>query len=76
LEQTENWLYEEGEDEKKQVYCDKLAELKKIGDPIVRRWVATAGVSDEAVGHFVNKKWLAGRNHTCTYFYCLMKCYI
>ena len=25
LEDTENWLYEEGEDEKKQVYIDKLA---------------------------------------------------
>lgn len=28
LEDTENWLYEEGEDCKKQVYLDKLAELK------------------------------------------------
>ncbi|KAL8584488.1 hypothetical protein ACOMHN_016809 [Nucella lapillus] len=28
LEDTENWLYEEGEDQNKQVYIDKLAELK------------------------------------------------
>lgn len=28
LEDTENWLYEEGEDQQKQVYIDKLAELK------------------------------------------------
>jgi hypothetical protein len=28
LEDTENWLYEEGEDLSKQVYTDKLAELK------------------------------------------------
>lgn len=28
LEDTENWLYEEGEDCKKQIYLDKLAELK------------------------------------------------
>lgn len=28
LEDTENWLYEEGEDQPKQVYIDKLAELK------------------------------------------------
>ena len=28
LEDTENWLYEEGEDQNKQVYVDKLAELK------------------------------------------------
>lgn len=31
LEDTENWLYEEGEDCKKQVYLDKLAELKVRG---------------------------------------------
>lgn len=28
LEDTESWLYEEGEDQQKQVYIDKLAELK------------------------------------------------
>lgn len=28
LEDTENWLYEEGEDQQKQVYIDKLSELK------------------------------------------------
>lgn len=28
LEDTETWLYEEGEDQQKQVYIDKLAELK------------------------------------------------
>lgn len=28
LEDTENWLYEEGEDQPKQVYIDKLVELK------------------------------------------------
>lgn len=28
LEDTENWLYEDGEDQNKQVYIDKLAELK------------------------------------------------
>ncbi|XP_065844122.1 97 kDa heat shock protein-like [Oscarella lobularis] len=37
LSKTEDWLYEEGDDERKQVYVDKLAELKKRGDPIVRR---------------------------------------
>lgn len=39
LEDTENWLYEEGEDQQKQVYIDKLAELKKLGDPIQSRYV-------------------------------------
>ncbi|KAG7161728.1 97 kDa heat shock protein-like [Homarus americanus] len=37
LEDTENWLYEEGEDCKKQVYLDKLVELKKQGEPIKER---------------------------------------
>ncbi|XP_055000619.1 heat shock 70 kDa protein 4L [Sorex araneus] len=37
LEDTENWLYEEGEDQPKQVYVDKLQELKKYGQPIEAR---------------------------------------
>uniref|UniRef100_A0A8B9KV56 Heat shock protein family A (Hsp70) member 4 n=1 Tax=Astyanax mexicanus TaxID=7994 RepID=A0A8B9KV56_ASTMX len=37
LEDTENWLYEEGEDQQKQVYIDKLTELKKLGQPIQER---------------------------------------
>lgn len=28
LEDTENWLYEDGEDQSKEIYLDKLAELK------------------------------------------------
>lgn len=31
LEDTENWLYEDGEDQPKQVYIDKLTELKVCG---------------------------------------------
>uniref|UniRef100_R4GCT0 Heat shock protein family A (Hsp70) member 4 n=1 Tax=Anolis carolinensis TaxID=28377 RepID=R4GCT0_ANOCA len=38
LEDTENWLYEEGEDQSKQVYIDKLAELKAVGNPIQVRF--------------------------------------
>ncbi|XP_052393228.1 heat shock 70 kDa protein 4a [Carassius gibelio] len=38
LEDTENWLYEEGEDQQKQVYIDKLLELKKLGEPILNRY--------------------------------------
>lgn len=38
LEQTENWLYEDGENQSKQVYQDKLAALKKVGDPVVTRY--------------------------------------
>jgi len=38
LDATENWLYEDGEECQKQVYVDKLAELKKLGEPVkVRR---------------------------------------
>ncbi|XP_071088579.1 heat shock 70 kDa protein 4-like [Haliotis cracherodii] len=37
LEQTEDWLYDEGDDQNKQVYVDKLASLKKLGQPIVDR---------------------------------------
>ncbi|KAM3600724.1 uncharacterized protein V6R79_001434 [Siganus canaliculatus] len=39
LEDTENWLYEDGEDQQKQVYIDKLAELKKLGQPIRDRYM-------------------------------------
>lgn len=38
LNSTENWLYEEGEDESKSVYVDKLAELKGFGQPVVDRF--------------------------------------
>ncbi|XP_039598642.1 heat shock 70 kDa protein 4-like [Polypterus senegalus] len=38
LEDTENWLYEDGEDQPKQVYLDKLAELKTLGQPILERY--------------------------------------
>lgn len=37
LEDTENWLYEDGEDCQKQIYLDKLADLKKFGEPIKDR---------------------------------------
>ncbi|XP_051464275.1 heat shock protein 105 kDa isoform X2 [Apus apus] len=38
LTETEDWLYEEGEDEAKQVYVDKLEDLKKLGTPIEMRY--------------------------------------
>ena len=37
LNDTEDWLYEEGDDETKTVYNKKLEELKKHGDPIFKR---------------------------------------
>ncbi|CAK6957269.1 heat shock 70 kDa protein 4a [Scomber scombrus] len=39
LEDTETWLYEDGEDQQKQVYIDKLAELKNLGQPILERFM-------------------------------------
>ncbi|KAF7103789.1 hypothetical protein CFC21_104735 [Triticum aestivum] len=37
LQQTEDWLYEEGDDETEAVYTSKLEELKKLVDPIEYR---------------------------------------
>ena len=37
LNDTEDWLYEEGDDETKTVYNKKFEELKKHGDPIFKR---------------------------------------
>eukprot|EP00475_Leptophrys_vorax_P044321 TRINITY_DN8840_c0_g1_i1.p1 TRINITY_DN8840_c0_g1~~TRINITY_DN8840_c0_g1_i1.p1 ORF type:complete len:844 (+),score=72.22 TRINITY_DN8840_c0_g1_i1:85-2616(+) len=37
LQTTEDWLYEDGENETKGVYTAKLQELKKLGDPIENR---------------------------------------
>ncbi|XP_063285533.1 heat shock protein 105 kDa isoform X2 [Pelobates fuscus] len=38
LTETEDWLYEDGEDQSKSVYVEKLDELKKLGAPIQRRF--------------------------------------
>lgn len=38
LTQTEDWLYDEGDDQLKQVYIDKLKELKKHGSPVEDRY--------------------------------------
>uniref|UniRef100_A0A674IKU0 Heat shock protein 105 kDa n=1 Tax=Terrapene triunguis TaxID=2587831 RepID=A0A674IKU0_9SAUR len=38
LTEIEDWLYEDGEDQAKQVYIDKLDELKKLGTPIEMRY--------------------------------------
>lgn len=37
LEDTENWLYDEGEDQTRQVYAERLNELKKHGEPVKDR---------------------------------------
>jgi heat shock protein 4 len=37
LAKAEDWLYDEGEDESKGVYIERLAALKAVGDPIEER---------------------------------------
>ncbi|XP_077253936.1 heat shock 70 kDa protein 16-like isoform X4 [Tasmannia lanceolata] len=37
LQQTEEWLYEDGDNESEKVYTSKLGELKKLVDPIENR---------------------------------------
>ncbi|XP_051125436.1 heat shock 70 kDa protein 16 [Andrographis paniculata] len=38
LQQTEEWLYEDGDDETEHVYTEKLQSLKKMLDPIENRY--------------------------------------
>ncbi|KAM3934750.1 heat shock protein 105 kDa [Leptodactylus fuscus] len=38
LTETENWLYEDGEDQSRRVYVEKLEELKKYGNPVTERY--------------------------------------
>ncbi|XP_005083227.1 heat shock protein 105 kDa isoform X2 [Mesocricetus auratus] len=38
LTETEDWLYEEGEDQAKQAYIDKLAQLMEMGTPVEDRF--------------------------------------
>lgn len=38
LQQTEDWLYEDGDDETEKVYTSKMEELKKLVDPIETRF--------------------------------------
>lgn len=49
LDDAENWLYGDGEDVTKSVYAEKLASLKKLGDPIAIR-----GKEAELRGEAVN----------------------
>lgn len=37
LGSTEDWLYDEGEDQPKKVYVEKLTELRRNGDPVILR---------------------------------------
>ncbi len=37
LTKTEDWLYDEGEEQPKKVYVERLVELRNSGDPIEKR---------------------------------------
>ncbi|XP_043803060.1 heat shock 70 kDa protein 4 isoform X1 [Apis laboriosa] len=43
LDETENWLYEEGEDCQRQIYSERLTRLKSQGEPIKERRVEFEG---------------------------------
>jgi len=53
LEDAENWLYEDGEDCEKNVYVDKLKELKLVGEAAKKRKTEFEGrkAAIESLGH-------------------------
>ncbi|KAI3712027.1 hypothetical protein L1987_70576 [Smallanthus sonchifolius] len=56
LHETEDWFFEDGEDETKGVYIAKLDELKKQGDPIEQRYKEHSergSFVDQLVSHFI-----------------------
>ncbi|CAB0036320.1 unnamed protein product [Trichogramma brassicae] len=55
LEDTENWLYEDGEECQRQVYSDRLANLRSQGEPIkdLRIEFETRGPAIEEMAHFL-----------------------
>lgn len=57
LEDTENWLYEEGEDQQKQVYIDKMAELKVNMDADLLKFETVMPGSDCTI--FLTPKFLS-----------------
>ena len=44
LTKTEDWLYDEGEDQPKKVYVERFQLLKKSGDPIVMRQLESSEI--------------------------------
>jgi len=62
-EETENWLYEDGFDAKKDVLAGKLAEIKALGEPVEKRATEAAArpIAIASLQKNVEKykKWLA-----------------
>jgi len=48
LDKMEDWLYDEGEDVERQVYLEKLSELKKTGDPVAERFIESSSRGPKA----------------------------
>lgn len=60
LDEMENWLYEEGEDCSRQIYQDKLTELKSKGEPIQCRKVESE-VRPVVIEHFAKSLQLTSK---------------
>lgn len=60
LSATEDWLYDEGEEERKSVYVDKLAELHGMGDPIEARFAEAEGREASAAALTSRCKYFVG----------------
>lgn len=82
LNSMEDWLYEEGEDQPKKVYVEKLAELKKLGDPVVTReqeWKERPPAFEELVKRIVHyekilQKYAEGVSQRVAS--CVLTCYV
>ncbi|XP_055802812.1 heat shock 70 kDa protein 16 [Solanum dulcamara] len=54
LQRTEEWLYEDGDDESEQVYAEKLEDLKKMVDPVEHRYKEEEARA-QATRHLLNR---------------------
>lgn len=63
LQQTEEWLYEDGYDESKDVYAEKLEDLKKMVDPVKQRYQdeeARAEATQNLLNNIIEYRMAAG----------------
>ncbi|KAK4360947.1 hypothetical protein RND71_019899 [Anisodus tanguticus] len=63
LQETEEWLYEDGDDESEHVYAEKLEDLKKMVDPVEHRYKeeeARAQATQNLLNSIVEHRMAAG----------------
>jgi heat shock protein 4 len=60
-EETEEWLYDEGEDSKKAVYVAKIEELRASAGPIIQRYLDK--IEEERQSRMVKEQEEASRRH-------------